>query len=68
LVAGQIPALDLAFEKAQCFPMYVYNAAGTSRRENITDWALAQFQTAYGDTVTRRDIFHYVYAVLHRPD
>jgi predicted helicase len=53
---------------AQCFPMYVYNPDGTNRRENITDWALAQFRAAYGEGVTRRDIFHYVYAVLHHPD
>lgn len=40
---------------------------GRIRRENITDWALRQFQAVYGLTVTKRDIFHYVYAVLHHP-
>lgn len=51
----------------QCFPFYVYDEDGTNRRENITDWALQQFQTAHGSDVTKRDIFHYVYALLHDP-
>ncbi|MGA7732934.1 MAG: type ISP restriction/modification enzyme [Chloroflexia bacterium] len=52
-----------------CFPFYTYNPDGTNRRENITDWALTQFQTHYNDpTITKRDIFHYVYAVLHSPE
>jgi predicted helicase len=32
---------------SQCFPFYVYDADGTNRRENITDWALAQFRGRY---------------------
>lgn len=54
---------------SQCFPFYTYDEDGTNRRENITDWALGQFRAHYGDpTITRRDIFHYVYAVLHSPE
>src|SRR5262249_12842144 len=34
---------------SQCFPYYVYDEDGTNRRENITDWALEQFRTHYGD-------------------
>ena len=52
----------------QCFPFYVYDEGGLNRRENITDWALEQFQSAYGAHVTKRDIFYYVYAILHHPD
>ena len=53
----------------QCFPFYIYDEDGTNRQENITDWALAQFRTHYGDdTITKWDIFHYNYAVLHHPD
>ena len=53
----------------QCFPFYTYNEDGTNRRENITDWALSQFQTHYGDdTITKWDIFHYIYGLLHHPD
>jgi predicted helicase len=67
LVTNQIPSLDL-LEKTQCFPFYVYNEDGTNRRENITDWALSQFQTHYQDpTITKWDIFYYVYGALHQP-
>lgn len=52
---------------SQCFPYYTYNEDGTNRRENITDWSLAQFQARYGPQVTKWDIFHYVYAILHHP-
>jgi predicted helicase len=53
---------------AQCFPFYVYDEDGTNRRENVTDWALARFRSHYGDAaITKRDVFHYVYAVLHHP-
>ena len=68
LATNNIPALDLAFEKAQCFPFYTYDEDGTNRRENITDWALTEFRTHYNDnTITKWDIFHYNYALLHHP-
>ena len=52
----------------QCFPFYIYNEEGTNRRENITDWALAQFKAHYKDaSITKWDIFHYTYALLHHP-
>ncbi len=69
LITNMIPSLDLAFEKNQCFPFYTYDEEGTNRRENITDWALAQFRTHYRDAaITKWDIFHYAYALLHHPD
>ena len=53
----------------QCFPFYIYDEDGTNRRENITDWALQQFRTHYqDDTITKWDIFHYNYGLLHHPD
>jgi predicted helicase len=52
---------------SQCFPYYTYAEDGSNRRENITDWALAQFQSKYGAAVTKWDIFHYVYGMLHHP-
>ena len=53
---------------SQCFPFYSYHEDGTNRRENITDWALEQFRSHYKDrSITKWDIFHYVYAVLHHP-
>lgn len=52
----------------QCFPFYIYDEDGSNRRENITDWALMQFREHYKDTnITKWDIFHYTYALLHHP-
>ena len=68
LMVDVIPDLHLTGD-SQCFPFYTYDEDGTNRRENITDWALAEFQTHYGDdTLTKWDIFHYTYALLHHPD
>ena len=53
---------------SQCFPFYTYDEDGTNRQENITDWALTEFRTHYGeDTITKWDIFHYNYGLLHQP-
>ena len=58
-----------ARDSFQCFPFYTYDEDGTNRRENITDWALTNFQTHYrDDTITKWDIFHYNYGLLHHPD
>src|SRR5450755_365265 len=51
----------------QAFPYYTYAEDGSNRRENITDWALAQFRAKYGAEIGKWDIFHYVYALLHHP-
>ena len=68
LTTNRIPSIDLAFEKAQCFPFYTYDEDGRNRRENITDWALEQFRAHYGDeAIGKWDIFHYVYGLLHHP-
>ena len=53
---------------SQCFPFYTYDEDGTNRQENITDWALAEFRDHYGDdTISKWDIFHYNYGLLHHP-
>lgn len=63
-----IISLDFAFEKVQCLPFYTYNEDGTNRKENITDWALQEYQNYYQDTtITKWDIFYYIYAILHHP-
>lgn len=46
--------------------IYVYDKTG-NRHENITNWAWTEFKTHYGIELTKTDIFHYVYAVLHNP-
>jgi predicted helicase len=80
----------------QYFPFYTYNEDGAGRRENITDWALAEFRKVYSgqwsviseesaddrstglttdnsslvtrhSSLTKWDIFHYIYALLHHP-
>ena len=57
-----------ASDAFQCFPFYTYDEDGSNRRENITDWSLAQFRAHYhDDSITKWDIFHYVYGLLHHP-
>lgn len=57
-----------SLDNAQCFPLYTYDADGGHRRDNVTDWALEQFRTHYSQPkIAKKDIFHYVYAVLHHP-
>ena len=69
LATNKIPALDLAFEKAQCFPFYTYDEDGTNLRENITDWALSEFRRHYDDEgISKWDIFYHTYGILHQPD
>ena len=58
----------ITIDANQCFPFYIYNEDGTNRRENITGWALTQFHEYYrDDKITKWDIFHYMYALLHHP-
>lgn len=38
------------------------------RCDNITEWALTEYRKRYGENVTKEDIFHYIYGVLHSPD
>jgi predicted helicase len=66
LATDKIFSLD-TIEKTQCLPLYRYDKDG-NRIDNITDWGLEQFQNYYNDsTITKLDIFHYTYAVLHNP-
>ncbi|GAB1443290.1 hypothetical protein MASR2M39_21300 [Ignavibacteriales bacterium] len=65
LVQNVVYSLDL-LEKTQCLPLYWYEYG--EKRDNITDWGLAQFVNHYGDdTITKEAIFNYTYAVLHDP-
>ena len=69
LAINKLPDLHLcATEDAfQCLPLYRYDEKG-DRIDNITDWGLTQFQTHYKDfKITKENIFHYTYAVLHHP-
>lgn len=67
---------------SQCFPLYTYEkqsdlgslfASVTTgeyvKKENIPDTILTEFQTIYKDkTITKEDIFYYVYGILHSPE
>ncbi len=68
LLTNLIPCSGLLVAN-QCFPFYTYDEDGTNRRENITDWALAHFRSHYkDDTISKWDIFHYTYGLLHHAD
>ncbi len=72
--------VDLHFNgDSQCLPLYRYDSEG-QRHDNITDFALARFRAHYQTAqtsevlktsevleISKLDIFHYVYAVLHDP-
>lgn len=69
IVSDQIPDLHVvgAACSAQCLPLYRYDAKRNCI-DNITDWGLTQFQTHYNaPSITKLDIFHYTYAILHHP-
>jgi len=71
-IANVIPELKFSSSAnggTQCFPFYTYDEDGTNRIENITNWTLAQFRTNYkDDSISKWDIFHYTYGILHHPD
>ena len=47
------------------FPLYTYDKDG-KKRDNITQHALQMFRHHYGnDKITKMNIFHYIYAMLH---
>lgn len=66
LMTNIIPDLHLMGD-TQCFPLYTYDENGTSRKENISDWALRLFREKYGKKVCKEDIFYYTYGLLHSP-
>jgi predicted helicase len=52
---------------SQVLPLYYFDESD-NLIDNITDWGLKQFQENYKNKkITKEDIFHYVYAVLHNP-
>lgn len=51
-----------------CLPFYSYDLEG-NRSENMTDWGLNYFKKKFKKkNITKEDIFHYTYAILHNPD
>src|SRR5438270_297083 len=74
LATNQVAELHLcaSTDGFQSVPLYQISRDGR-RLENITDWALEQFQAHYRNSndsrrpITKDAIFHYVYGVLHDP-
>ena len=61
LMSNLIPNVNLYGDPQQSFPFYTYKEDGTNRSENITDWALAEFQNQYDDNdITKWNIFYYI--------
>lgn len=80
LMVDALPCLDMV-EKGQCFPLHLYeqptkdggffdnNETGLTKRDGITNAALAHFQAAYPDeAINKEDLFYYIYGLLHCPD
>ena len=59
----------------KCFPLYWYEHSAQAslfgdeyqRRDGVTDFILQRARELYGDSVTREDVFYYVYGFLHLP-
>jgi len=83
LMVNHLPDVNLwGSEGGQFFPRYTYEQQtisgglldgldssenGLTRVDNVTDDVLASYKSSFGDSVTKDDIFLYVYAVLHSP-
>ena len=66
LASNRIVGLD-TIEKTQCFPLFYYDGNGR-QFENITDFSRKRFISFYrDDKIKKRDIFTYIYAILHNP-
>ncbi len=74
IATAAVPNLNMfSADAVQYFTRHQYAADGT-HHDNITDWALKQFQQHYHPgkgrkpaAINKDAIFHYVYAVLHDP-
>jgi predicted helicase len=69
-----VPDLHFVGAAAGTVSMSLSRYDNGQRHDNITDWALKQFQTHYqpgrgrkAQPITKEAIFHYCYAVLHDP-
>ncbi|WP_168643452.1 type ISP restriction/modification enzyme [Dolichospermum sp. UHCC 0259] len=81
LITNVIPDLNF-IQAGQCFPLYSYekqselgslfattNTEQYTKKENIPDSILKEYQQKYQDkTITKEDIFYYIYGVLHSPE
>lgn len=77
IITDILPDLEL-IGKSQCFPLYWYEkneqaehmnlfdgGEEYTRRDGISDFILTRVRELCGPKVTKRDIFFYVYGILH---
>lgn len=78
LISDKLTTYDL-LEKSQMFPLYYYEENNANqkdlfdteesqkydRRDAISDFILEKAKQQYGKSVTKEDIFYYVYGFLH---
>jgi predicted helicase len=81
LIVNQIPNMHF-HDTGLFFPLYTYEKpeptdqttlflteTGYTKKENIPDTILSDFQTTYQDqTIAKEDIFYYIYGILHSPE
>ena len=66
LISNTLLDIQVMFN-GQCFPRYFWDSQG-DKQDNITNFALKTFRAHYNNPrITRDDIFHYVYGLLHAP-
>ena len=49
-------------------PLGIPEDGSAADLDNVTDWALEQFQAKYGPHITKDGIWEYMYGVMHAPD
>ena len=78
IITGTMPDLNINEAGAQCFPRWRYlkpadanqitSGDEPERIDNISDTALHAFRNHYrDDSITKDDIFDYIYGILHAP-
>ncbi len=80
LISDTLPDLEM-ISKSQCFPLYSYEktdsqaglyeeaSGGYIKKENVPDSILKEFRSTYSSkSITKEDIFYYIYGVLHSPE
>ena len=82
LILNTLADQNMQHSGTQCFPLYTYEkqselgelfATATTeqytKKENVPDSILKEYQQKYQDkTITKSDIFYYIYGVLHSPE
>jgi len=83
LLCDKIPDLGFV-ASSQCFPLYYFEKNENKqkslfdtieeseeeyiRKDGVSDFILQRAKNLYGKSVTKEDIFYYVYGLLHSPD